>query len=169
MPAGLGAAILTALITQGGQAGAQAFSDRRAEKLAKSQGGLQNVLQSLNPKTQGQQPAQQGGGFPGAIQQSLADPLVQKVIQDLVGKMLGGQSKTANQASLPDPRAALGGGRFGMANNTTPGQTTPEMQRMQKLLEQMRGGQQGLSPVSSRLQGFQQPGLLDPLLAKLRG
>ena len=144
----LTAAALTALITQGGQIGAQALSDRRAKNLAKSQGGLQNVLQSLNPQTKGQQPIQQGGGFPGAIQQSLADPLVQKVIQDLLGKILGGRSKTANQASLPDPRAALGGG-----------QTTPEMQRLQQLLEQMRGGQQGRSP----------QGLLAPRMTQLRG
>jgi len=155
----LTASALTALIAQGGQIGAQALAGRRAKNLAKSQGGLQNVLQSLNPQTKGQQPIQQGGGFPGAIQQSLADPLVQKVIQDLVGKMLGGQSKTANQASLPDPRAALGGGRFGMANNTTPGQTSPEMQRMQQLLTQMRGGQQGRSP----------QGLLAPRMTQLRG
>ena len=146
----LTSAALTALIAQGGQIGAQALAGRRAKNLEKSQGGLQNVLQSLNPQTQGQQPTQQGGGFPGAIQQSLADPLVQKVIQDLLGKILGGQSKTANQASLPDPRAALGGG-----------QTTPEMQRMQQLLAQMKGGQQGRS--------LNPQGLLAPRMTQLRG
>ena len=116
----------------------------------------------------------------GAQQQPLPQPPgLGQAIDPLMRLLQGGLEKRQNPnnpdgssvdkgaaaAASISERLGKGGGRFGLPPAA---QNPSAMQRMQQLLAQMKGGQQqGLSPVSSRLQGFQQPGLLDALLAKL--
>ena len=114
-PAGIAA--LTALITSGVQAGSGALESRRQGKIEKKRAGLQDVLQALNPQTQGQQPVRQGQGG-GQLGNTMADPLVQNLVKDLIGKIMPSQKRT----NLPDASQALtGGGRFGMAGSGVPG------------------------------------------------
>ena len=114
-PAGIAA--LTALITSGVQAGAGALESRRQGKIEKKRAGLQDVLQSLNPQTAGQQPVRQGQGW-GQLGNTMADPLVQNLVKDLIGKIMPSQKRT----NLPDASQALtGGGRFGAAGSGVPG------------------------------------------------
>jgi hypothetical protein len=113
-PAGIAA--LTALITSGVQAGTGALESRRQSNLEKKRTALQDVLQSLNPQTAGQQPARQGQGW-GQLGDTAADPLVQKVISDLINKVVNPSQK---RATLPDASQALGG-RFGAAGSGVPG------------------------------------------------
>ena len=115
-PAGIAA--LTALITSGVKAGTGALESRRQSKLEKKRTALQDVLQSLNPQTAGQQPARQGQGW-GQLGDTMADPLVQKGIADLINKVVNPSQK---RATLPDASQALtGGGRFGAAGSGVPG------------------------------------------------
>ena len=113
----LGIAALTALITSGVQAGSGALESRRQGKIEKKRAGLQDVLQALNPQTQGQQPVRQGQGW-GQLGNTMADPLVQNLVKDLIGKIMPSQKRT----NLPDASQALtGGGRFGAAGSGVPG------------------------------------------------
>jgi len=113
----LGIAALTALITSGVQAGAGALESRRQGKIEKKRAGLQDVLQALNPQTAGQQPVRQGQGW-GQLGDTMADPLVQNLVKDLIGKIMPSQKRT----NLPDASQALtGGGRFGAAGSGVPG------------------------------------------------
>jgi hypothetical protein len=115
-PAGIAA--LTALITSGVQAGTGALESRRQGKIEKKRAGLQDVLQALNPQTQGQQPVRQGQGW-GQLGNTMADPLVQKGIADLINKVVNPSQKRTN---LPDASQALtGGGLFGAAGSGVPG------------------------------------------------
>ena len=105
MPGPLAAAALTALIQQGTQAGLGALESRRREKMDSKQKALQDVLQNLSPQTQGQQPVR-SQGLAGQLQGATSDPLVQKVIGDLIGKLMQSGQSTARQG-LPDPTQAL--------------------------------------------------------------
>jgi hypothetical protein len=114
-PAGIAA--LTALITSGVQAGAGALESRRQGKIEKKRTALQDVLLALNPQTAGQQPVRQGQGW-GQLGDTMADPLVQNLVKDLIGKIMPSQKRT----NLPDASQALtGGGRFGAAGSGVPG------------------------------------------------
>ena len=106
-------AALTALITSGVEVGTGALESRRQSKLEKKRTALQDVLKSLNPQTAGQQPVRQGQGW-GQLGDTMADPLVQKVISDMIGKVMNGGQPSQKRANLPDASQALtGGGRFG--------------------------------------------------------
>ena len=111
-------AALTALITSGVEVGTGALESRRQSKLEKKRTALQDVLKSLNPQTAGQQPVRQGQGW-GQLGDTMADPLVQKVISDMIGRVMKGGQPSQKRANLPD--APPGGGRFGAAGSGVPG------------------------------------------------
>ena len=187
---------LTAMaILQGVNTGAGLIKGRQQKSAGESQQALQNVLQSLSPQTQGQRPISDAGGRAGAVQGVASDPLV----KDLITKLLGGKNQQSNKrAALPDPSQGLamrkalsgggsGGGGGGSTNAAPPplgtdlagaGETAwawPGGRRV--TMEELRGG---FNPAWKRVhplpsgpgggtQSFQQGGLLDDILGKLRG
>jgi len=206
-PAGIAA--LTALITSGVQAGTGALESRRQSKLEKKRTALQDVLQSLNPQTAGQQPVRRGqgqGGWESHIASAMADPLVQKWMEN---KLTGlGEDQSTKRTNLPDASQALtGGGRFGAAGSGVPGAARrpsaasravaapqlgtdlagpgetawawPDGRRV--TMEELRrhngfnSAWRRVHPLPSGTrrptgtQPYQQGGLLDPLLSRLRG
>jgi hypothetical protein len=185
MPGPLAAAALTALIQQGTQAGLGALESRRREKMDSKQDALQDVLQSLSPQTQGQQPVRQGQGIAGQLQGATADPLVQKVLGDLIGKIMKSGESTARKG-LPDASQAL----QAVAGSTAPAAapsagetawvwpdgrpvTLAEANSGDAIPRLVRQTWQRKTPLPSGpgggTQSFQRPGLLDPLLRKIRG
>jgi len=184
MPGPLAAAALTALIQQGTQAGLGALESRRREKMDSKQDALQDVLQNLSPQTQGQQPVRQGQGIAGQLQGATADPLVQKVLGDLIGKIMKSGESTARKG-LPDASQAL----QAVAGSTAPaaapsaGETawvwpdgrpvTLQEANDPNIPMSAREMWIGKTPLPSGpgggTQSFQRPGLLDPLLRKIRG
>jgi hypothetical protein len=115
------AGALLTLITSGVKAGTGALAQRRQNKRDEKTAGIQNVLQGLNPQMAGQQTVRRGqgqGGWESHIASVMADPLVQNLVKDLIGKIMPSQKRT----NLPDASQALtGGGRFGAAGSGVPG------------------------------------------------
>jgi len=103
------AAALMTLITEGVEAGTGALAARRQSKKDEDVAGLQNVLQGLNPQMAGQQTVRRGqgqGGWESHIASAMADPLVQKWMEN---KLTGlGEDQSTKRTNLPDASQAVG-------------------------------------------------------------